>query len=246
MREGDARVGGGEHFEGEGVLRGDRDGGGEHRVFLAILQVREVDGAFAAAGEDGHHARGGAGVEEREEVVHGAHADVVAQRGEGVDAFVGFWAVRLARDSAASVGGRGTLAAGEGQVAGRHDDQVHLLLLAGDLAAYLVDVPDQGDLRLEEHEGALRVEALEVVEEGRRGALGPPDDVDFRCLCVFGKLSQGTLSGATCPANKQSDHSVLFRRKAGVGAADIFDVDHLRSRCESISRLSVLQDSRAR
>ena len=81
----------GEHFEGEGRLRGRGDGGGDQGLVFVVLEVGEVDGGFVAAGEDGHDAGGGAGVQEGQEVVHGAQADVVAQGGEGVDAFVGFW-----------------------------------------------------------------------------------------------------------------------------------------------------------
>ena len=96
--------------------------------------------------------------------------------------------------------------------------------------AYLVDVADQGDLRLEEDECALGVEALELGEQGCGGALRAADDVDLRGVGVAGELLQAAHAGAAGGTDEERDHAGRFGREAGVGAAHLFDADHLCGR----------------
>ena len=79
---------------------------------------------------------------------------------------------------------------------------------------------------MEEDEGAIGVEALELVEERRRGALRAADDVDLGCVGVLGELFQGAHSGSARPADEEGDDAGRFGHETGVGGAHMFDVDH--------------------
>jgi hypothetical protein len=109
-------------------------------------------------------------------------------------------------------------------------EQVDERLATLDLAAHVVDVLEEREVRPVEAVLPRRVERRQLGHDARGGPLGAPNKVDARLDGVGGELLHGALADAAGAADKNGDEA---RREtlgdAGVGRPHLLEGDHAES-----------------
>ena len=169
--------------------------------------------AFLAAGEDRDDARGRGGAQQREQVGHEAHACVVADGGDSVEAF-----------------GRG-VAGREGEVPRREVEDVDSGgrgRVVCDQFARFVDAGEEGEVvGLDGVEVGGRVEAFKVVDDGREGGRGAADDEDGGRVGVSGQGFEGAEADALGRTHEDGRHARAGSFEGFVIVEDVGVGDHV-------------------
>ena len=132
---------------------------------------------------------------------------------------------------ASDSGGRCCTFAGD-HGAGREEEQVDQELAALDLAADVVDVPEQREVGADEEVPPGRVERPQLEQDARRGSFRAADKVDARLDGVLGKLLHGGLPDAAGAADEDGDEARgEALRDPRIGGAHLLESNHLGWGC---------------